>query len=120
MIAHSLNRDERTIQLPRRYALTDLISLISCTLLLSIGAVTVAVQFWFQLFLYSLYFLMRSRESIITLPNYYGAQLWDKLPIDTQSSGSFDEFKRKVKRHIAGGLFEKRTKLEHVVHITAL
>ena len=44
-------------------------------------------------------------KSAFNSPNYCGAQLWDKLTIDTQSSGSFVEFKRKVKKHIAGGLF---------------
>ena len=37
--------------------------------------------------------------------NYLGAQLWDNLPIDTQLSGSFAEFKRKVKKHNGEGMF---------------
>ena len=37
--------------------------------------------------------------------NYLGAQLWDKLPLSTQLSGSFIEFKRKVLKHITEGLF---------------
>ena len=39
-------------------------------------------------------------------PNYLGAQLWDKIPISTQLSGSFVEFKRKIKKHIGEGLFD--------------
>ena len=38
-------------------------------------------------------------------PKYLGAQLWDKLPVTTQLSGSFTEFKRKIKKHTAEGLF---------------
>ena len=30
------------------------------------------------------------------IPNYLGAQLWDKLPLETQLSGSFTEFKLRV------------------------
>ena len=36
-------------------------------------------------------------------PKYLGAQLWDK--ITTQLSGSFAEFKCKIKKHIGEGLF---------------
>ena len=38
-------------------------------------------------------------------PNYLGAMLWDKLPAETQSAGSYSEFKFKVKREINTGLF---------------
>ena len=38
-------------------------------------------------------------------PNYLGAQLWDKLPLDTQTAPTFSEFKFKVKRHMAAGLY---------------
>ena len=38
-------------------------------------------------------------------PKYIGAQLWDKIPITTQLSGSFAEFKCKIKKHIGEGLF---------------
>ena len=37
--------------------------------------------------------------------NYLGAQLWDKLPFETQCSPSFHEFKRRAKNHISEGLF---------------
>ena len=38
-------------------------------------------------------------------PNYLGAQLWDKLPLDTQGAPTYNLFKYKVKRHIAAGLY---------------
>ena len=38
-------------------------------------------------------------------PNYLGAQLWDLLPLDTQTSPTYSLFKYKVKKHIAAGLF---------------
>ena len=38
-------------------------------------------------------------------PNYYGAQLWDRLPKDTQLSGSYKEFKCKIKKHITAGMY---------------
>ena len=38
-------------------------------------------------------------------PNYLGAQLWDLLPIDTQTAGSYAVFKHKVQKHITAGLF---------------
>ena len=38
-------------------------------------------------------------------PNYLGAQLWDMLPLDTQSAPTYNMFKYKVKRHIAAGLY---------------
>ena len=40
-------------------------------------------------------------------PNYYGAQLWDNLPLDTQLSGSYKDFKGKVRRHITAGMFDQ-------------
>ena len=39
-------------------------------------------------------------------PNYYGAQLWDLLPIDTQLEPTYNRFKYKVKGHIAAGMFD--------------
>ena len=38
-------------------------------------------------------------------PNYLGAQLWDALPLDTQTSPTFGLFKSRVIRHIAAGMF---------------
>ena len=38
-------------------------------------------------------------------PNYLGAQLWNMLPLDTQSARTYNMFKYKVKRHIAAGLY---------------
>ena len=38
-------------------------------------------------------------------PNYLGALLWDKLPKETQLSGSFAVHKREIKKHCAEGLF---------------
>ena len=38
-------------------------------------------------------------------PNYLGSQLWDLLPLDTQSAPTYNLFKFKSKRHIAAGLF---------------
>ena len=37
--------------------------------------------------------------------NYLGAQLWDKLSLDTQTAGSYSEFKYKVKRELNTGMF---------------
>ena len=39
--------------------------------------------------------------------NFFGAQLWDMLPKDTQSQPTYHLFKLNVKRHIAAGLFKK-------------
>ena len=39
-------------------------------------------------------------------PNYLGAQLWDKLPLDVQLSAACGIFKTEVKSHIAAGLFD--------------
>ena len=41
-------------------------------------------------------------------PNYLGAQLWDKLPRDTQLSRSVHDFKRNCQIHIRDGLFKVR------------
>ena len=38
-------------------------------------------------------------------PNYLGAQLWDMLPLDTQTAPTYNLFKYKVKKHIATGLY---------------
>ena len=38
-------------------------------------------------------------------PNYYGSQLWDKLPLETQSAGSYTSFKNKVQKYIVAGTF---------------
>ena len=40
-------------------------------------------------------------------PNYLGAKLWDKLPTETQLSGSYSTFKNRVNRHITAGLFDQ-------------
>ena len=46
-------------------------------------------------------------SKVFKSPNYLGAQLWDLLPHETQSSASISEFKSKVKRHIDEGLFSQ-------------
>ena len=38
-------------------------------------------------------------------PNYYGAQLWDLLPLETQTEPTYNRFKYKIKQHIAAGMF---------------
>ena len=38
-------------------------------------------------------------------PNYLGAQYWDMLPFETQSSATIQEFKHKINRHVREGLF---------------
>ena len=39
-------------------------------------------------------------------PNYLGSQLWDMLPMETQTSPTIHKFKAKITRHVTGGLFE--------------
>ena len=46
------------------------------------------------------------RPNIKKAPVYYGAQLWDKLPLDMQVAVSYVDFKHRVRRHIPVGLFE--------------
>ena len=38
-------------------------------------------------------------------PNYLGAQLWDLLPKETQTSATFSAFKYRVKTHLNAGIF---------------
>ena len=44
-------------------------------------------------------------KSAFKSPNYFGAQIWDLLPLDTQSAPYYNIFKYKIKRHIAAGLY---------------
>ena len=44
-------------------------------------------------------------KSAFKSPNYFGAQLWDMLPLDVQTAPTYSIFKYKVKKHIAAGLY---------------
>ena len=39
-------------------------------------------------------------------PNYLGSIVWDKLPLETQSSPDIANFKKRIKRHAREGLFK--------------
>ena len=46
-------------------------------------------------------------KSAFLTPSYFGPQLWDLLPKDSQVAPTYDIFKFKVKGHIAAGLFNR-------------
>ena len=51
--------------------------------------------------------LTPTTKNAFKTPNYLGALLWDTLPLDTQCAGSFTEYKLKVKKLTAEGLFNE-------------
>ena len=44
-------------------------------------------------------------KSAFKSPNYFGAQLWDMLPLDVQTAPTYSIFKYKVKIHITAGIY---------------